>query len=77
MSTDKLKSIFSENLGIPLEQITDDLQFNDSPEWDSVAHMALIAGIEMGYDILMETDDIINMSSFAKAKEIVARYEAL
>ena len=36
--------------------------------------MALVAEIEAAFDIMLETDDIIDMSSFAKAKEIVAKY---
>jgi acyl carrier protein len=74
MSADKLQAIFAENLNLPLEAISDDLRYNDAPQWDSIAHMSLIAAIEQAYDILIETDDIIDMSSFAKARIIVAKY---
>jgi acyl carrier protein len=36
--------------------------------------MALIAAIEEGFDIMLDAEDVINMSSFSKAKEIVTRY---
>ncbi|ACM92125.1 hypothetical protein NAMH_1601 [Nautilia profundicola AmH] len=36
--------------------------------------MTLVAAIEDEFDIMLDTDDIIDMSSFAKAKEIVAKY---
>jgi acyl carrier protein len=74
METEKLRTTFAESLGLPLAAITDDLRYNTVPQWDSVAHMALVAAIEQAFDILMETDDVIDMSSFAKAKEIVAKY---
>lgn len=74
MSVEKLRQTFAESFGLPLETITDDLGYNEIAQWDSVAHMALIAAIEQAFDILIETDDVIDMSSFAKAKEIVAKY---
>ena len=69
-----LKIAFSEALGVSKESIVDTLQYNTIDEWDSVAHMNLIGEIEDRFDIMLDTDDIIDMSSFAKAKEIVAKY---
>jgi acyl carrier protein len=74
MNEQKLRTIFAEVLGIPEEQVVDDLQYNSIPEWDSIAHMALVAAIDEAFDIMMDTDDVIDMSSFAKAKEILQKY---
>lgn len=74
MSIDRLRQAFANSLGIPAASITDDLRYNAVPQWDSVAHLALIAAIEEAFDILIETEDVIDMASFAKAKEIVAKY---
>ena len=71
---DKLKEAFKEALGIDKEIINDNLKYNEIEEWDSVAHMSLIGEIEDKFDIMLDTDDIIDMSSFAKAKEIVLKY---
>ena len=54
-------------------KVTDSLAYGQ-PGWDSVAHMALIAAIERAFDIMLETDDVIGMSSFAVAKTIVAKH---
>ena len=70
----KLKSIFAESLGIDESTVTDTLAYAMIPQWDSVAHMALIAAIEEGFDIMIDTEDVIDMSTFAKGKEIVAKY---
>jgi hypothetical protein len=37
-------------------------------------HMALIAALEDAFDIMMEMDDIIDLSSFEKGKEILRKY---
>ncbi|MEJ9151447.1 acyl carrier protein [Bacillus smithii] len=74
MNEQKLKSIFSEVLGIDKESVTDELTYNSIPEWDSVAHMALVAEIDDQFDIMLDTEDVLDMSSFAKAKEILKKY---
>jgi acyl carrier protein len=51
------------------------LRYQDIPVWDSVGHMSLVAALEEAFDIMMDTDDIIDLSSFAKGKEILAKYD--
>jgi len=74
MNEQKLKNAFKEALDISKELINDELAYNGIKEWDSVAHMALIAAIEQEFDIMIDTDDVIDLSSYVKAKEIVAKY---
>ncbi|MEJ9281702.1 acyl carrier protein [Ureibacillus thermosphaericus] len=74
MNEEKLRKIFAEALGIDESQVTDDLTYNSIPEWDSVAHMALVAEIDDQFDTMLDTDDVLDMSSFAKAKEILEKY---
>ena len=51
------------------------LKYQDIPAWDSVGHMGLIAALEDAFDIMMDTDDIIDFSSYEKGKEILAKPE--
>jgi acyl carrier protein len=71
---EKLIEAFAEALMIERTLINDDLKYNEIEEWDSVAHMSLISEIEDKFEIMLDTDDIIDMSSYAKAKEIVTKY---
>ncbi len=73
--SDELISVFSLALGVDKKIIIDDLEYNTIPEWDSVAHMALVADLEDAFDIMLDTDDILDMSSVRKAKEILAKHE--
>ena len=74
-NTEKLRQVFAEALQIDAAKITDALEYNSIPEWDSVAHMSLVAAIDSAFDIMLDTDDVIDMSSFAEAKKILTRYE--
>ena len=73
---ERLQAVFADALQIAAEQVTDGLAYRSIAEWNSVAHMALVAAIEDQFDIMIETDDVIDMSSFAKAKSIVGKYVA-
>lgn len=52
-----------------------DLAYQSVKAWDSVGHMALIAELETQFDIMMDTDDIIDFSSYEKGKEILKKYD--
>lgn len=50
------------------------LKYQDIENWDSVGHMTLIAVLEDTFEIMMDTDDIIDFSSYEKGKEILKKY---
>lgn len=68
---EKYLQIFAEAFGVEPE-VAKSLEYQAISEWDSVGHMGLIAAIEDEFDIMMDTDDIIDFSSFEKGKEILA-----
>jgi len=74
MNADKLRECFTRSLNIPPERVTDELAYNTLKEWDSVGHMVLVAEIEGTFDDMFDTDDILGMSTVAKAREILTRY---
>lgn len=52
-----------------------DLEYQGIEAWDSVGHMQLIAELEDVFDIMFDTDDIIDFSSYNVGKEILKKYE--
>ncbi len=73
----KLQQAFATASAVDLSLIHDDLAYNSIPQWDSTAHMLLIAELENSFQLMLDTDDIIDMSSVAKAREILARHGVL
>ena len=71
----KYKKAFVESLEISDEKILDNLKYNDIEEWDSIGHMGLISAIEDVFEITVETNDVIDFSSFKKGKEILKKYK--
>lgn len=69
---EKYLNVFAETFSVTPEE-TVKLEYQGIPEWDSVGHMGLVAAIEDCFDIMMDTDDIIDFSSFEKGKEILEK----
>lgn len=71
---EKYTKIFEETFGITAEEAVN-LKYQDIDAWDSVGHMGLISALEDAFNIMMDTDDIIDFNSFEKGKEILAKAE--
>lgn len=71
---EKYNKAFTETFSIA-ESTLPDLAYQGVAAWDSVGHMRLMAILEESFDIMMETDDIIDFSSYAKGKEILVKYD--
>lgn len=71
---EKYKKAFAEGLEISDEGI-EELEYMGIPQWDSVGHMGLVASIEDAFDIMMDTEDIIDFNSFKKGMELLSKYD--
>lgn len=67
---EKYNKAFCDSFEITNDKLTG-LKYQQIELWDSVGHMTLVANIEDSFDIMMETDDIIDLSSYEKGIEIL------
>ncbi len=65
---------FQETFSIDSSMLGDKLEYNSIELWDSVGHMGLMAALEEAFDIFLETDDIIDFSSYNKGMSILGKY---
>jgi len=70
---EKYNNAFIEVLGVEPSELPA-LAYQSVAMWDSVGHMGLMVVIEEAFGIMLETDDIIDFSSYEKGKEILAKY---
>jgi acyl carrier protein len=45
-----------------------------SSSWDSIAHIALVSELENAFEIEFAPEDITDLTSYAKAKEVLGRH---
>ena len=69
---EKYNEAFCKSFEITEEKLPG-LKYQDIELWDSVGHMTLVANLEDAFDIMMETDDIIDMGSYEKGQEILSK----
>lgn len=72
---EKYNTAFKECLDATDEMLGEELVYQSVDSWDSVGHMQLVAAIEDAFDIMMDTDDIIDFSSYETGKKILKKYD--
>ncbi|WP_315451530.1 acyl carrier protein [uncultured Selenomonas sp.] len=70
---EKYTQVFVEMFGKSVDEVKK-LHYQDIIEWDSVGHMTLVSSLEDTFDIMLETDDIIDFESYEKGIEILKKY---
>lgn len=71
---ERYNAIFVETFEVDAS-ILPDYKYQDTPSWDSVGHMSMIAALEGTFDIMLDTEDIIAFSSWSEGKEILKKYD--
>jgi acyl carrier protein len=71
---EKLVNCFTGALGIPSNLVIDTLGYNNIAQWDSVAHMALVTELESAFDVMLDTDEILAMSTVLDTREILVKH---
>jgi acyl carrier protein len=74
VSSQEVRQAFAEALDLPADTDIEALEIGKNPHWDSMGHMALVAELEARFEIMLETDDIIAMTSYAESIEVLRRY---
>lgn len=71
----KYKETFIKSLSIDKVRFKESIKYNEIPEWDLIGHMTLISSLEETFQITLETDDIVDFSSYKKGIEILKKYK--
>jgi acyl carrier protein len=74
---EKYDQVFIDSFSITPDQLNDKLVYQSVQQWDSIGHMGMIAALEEAFDIMMETDDIIDFGSYEKGIEMLAKYNVV
>ena len=70
---EKLQNVFTEVFNVDASVLNDEFGKDTVETWDSVHQLNIIAQLEEEFDLLLEPEDIMACTSFAKAKEILRK----
>ena len=71
-----VETIAGKILRVDPGSITDETSPGTLEQWDSMAHLYLIAELEEQFKVKISIADAMEMNSIAKIKEILRRYGA-
>lgn len=66
----KFNDAFIASFGVEEAQL-DNLSKCNTSSWDSVGHMTLITSLEENLDVVIESEDIMDFTSYQDAKSIL------
>jgi acyl carrier protein len=66
-----LQEIFVREIALRPEDFTEELAYNSIPEWDSQAHMVIVLAIEEKFNISLESDDVVSMTTVSKIFDLL------
>jgi acyl carrier protein len=72
---EKYNNAFVQVFGAKTEELNDNYGKDTVDEWDSVHQLSLIAELEEAFDIMFDPEDIMEMTSYARGKELLAKYD--
>ena len=75
MSRSVVEGVFRDVLSLEGDVDWNAVRYQETTGWDSVAHMAIVADLEDNFEIMLDIDDVIDMSSFHESLRILQKYE--
>lgn len=68
---EQIRGLLAEALQVPSDQVVDDLQFGDLPQWDSMGHMEVMISLEEKFGIEITPDTIAELISFSAISDYI------
>lgn len=69
----RVLKVFKDVLEIDGDVDPKQLKYNETKNWGSLAHITLVSALESEFDIMLDPEDILAMSNYEKAVEIVRK----
>ncbi len=69
----RLKSLVARVFEVPVASVGDDLGPGRLERWNSMGHMALVAAVEAEYRVTLSIDDVLEITSVGRLREILER----
>lgn len=69
----RLHEIFRTVFELPESADPSTLRQQNTPAWDSLAHVSLVTAIESVFDVTLEAEEQLQMTSFEETARLLAR----
>ena len=69
--TDRLTSIFADELGVDVSELNEESSPDTVENWDSLAAMRLVAAIEAEFAVRLSAKEVMKMRSIGLARSVL------
>jgi acyl carrier protein len=74
-NTQKYNEAFVHVFGAQADDLNDEYGKDTVQEWDSVHQLSLVAELEEAFDIMLDPEDIMELTSYKNGKELLKKYD--
>jgi acyl carrier protein len=74
---EKYNKTFNTILDIQIEDALGEINADSIHQWNSITHLRLVTAIEDEFDVMLESDDVLEFRSYDKGKEILQKYDVI
>ena len=67
----RLSALVADVLRLPPDAVSDGLAIAETENWDSLAHIELVAALESEFSVELSADDIVEMVTYAKIRSVL------
>ena len=69
----KLREILATAIDVDAGELTDASSPDNTPEWDSFAHMTMVAAMEEEFKVTLTLDEVKSMLTLPVIREVISR----
>jgi acyl carrier protein len=69
--TDRLRQILAETLGVPAVEIPEEASVENTPQWDSVAHLNFVLSVEQSFGVTLTVEEAVAMTELPEARRLL------
>ena len=74
---DRYNNVFVSTFNVDASSLNDDFSTENVDNWDSVTQLMLVTAVEDEFDVMLDTDDILEFKSYGKGREILSKYDVV
>ncbi|MFH1120049.1 MAG: acyl carrier protein [Bacteroidota bacterium] len=74
---ERYNNVFKAEFNVLDEKLTNDFMVGSIKQWDSIKHLSLVTAIEDEFDIMLDSEDILDFKSYENGRKILAKYDVI
>ena len=71
---DKYNQVFIDTFQVDVAHLNENFTSDTVANWDSVLQLSLVSALEDEFDIMLDSEDILDFKSYSSGKNILAKY---